>query len=52
MTVWTELEVSWYRGEQKRLEVATGTSLWHRSGSEPVALRWVLVRCPEGGFRP
>ncbi len=51
-TVWAELEVLWYRGEKKRLEVATGTSLWHRTGSTPVALRWVLVRCPKGSFPP
>lgn len=52
LTVWMELDVPWYQGETKRLEVATGVSLWHRSGSEPVALRWVLVRCPEGSFPP
>ena len=52
LTAWAELAVPWYRGEQKRLEVATGTSLWHRSGSEPVALRWVVVRCPAGSYRP
>lgn len=51
-TVWTALEVPWYGGELKRLEVATGTSLWHRTGSEPVALCWALVRCPEGSFPP
>lgn len=51
-TVWTELEVLWYRGKKKHLEVATGISLWHRTGSTPVALRWVLVRCPKGSFPP
>lgn len=34
------------------MEVATGTSLWHRTGSQPVALCWVLVRCPLGSFPP
>lgn len=52
LTAWAELEVAWYRGEKKRLEVATGTSLWCRVGSEPVALRWVVVQCPQGSFRP
>jgi hypothetical protein len=52
VTVWMELEVCWYRGETKRLEVATGMSLWHRTGSEPVPLRWALVRCPLGSFPP
>jgi hypothetical protein len=51
VTVWMELEVPWYHGKAKRVEVATGLSLWHRTGSEPVALRWVLVRCPLGSFR-
>lgn len=52
MTVWMELDICWYHGETKRVEVATGMSLWHRTGSEPVALRWVLVRCPKGSFPP
>lgn len=52
LTLWAELELPWYGGEQKRLDVATGASLWHRTGSEPVVLRWVLVRCPQGSFRP
>jgi len=52
LTVWTELGLSWYGGERKCLEVATGTSLWHKTGSEPVAIRWLLVRCPQGGFPP
>lgn len=51
-TAWMGLEVSWYGVAKKSLEVATGASLWHRLGSEPVALRWTLVRCPRGSFRP
>jgi hypothetical protein len=51
-TVWRELEISWYGTTSKRLEVATGTSLWHRSGSDPVSLCWLLVRCPGGTFQP
>jgi hypothetical protein len=52
LTVWTELDISWYGGETKRLEVATGASLWHRTGFDPVAIRWVLLRCPEESFSP
>ena len=51
-TQWTSLEVGWYGGEQRTLEVATGTSLWHRTGLVPVWLRWVLVRCPDATFEP
>jgi hypothetical protein len=51
-TSWTELHVPWYGGEEKTLHIATGVSLWHRTGSDPVAIRWVLVRCPKGSFSP
>jgi hypothetical protein len=51
-TVWTQLELAWYGDAMKRLEVTTGVSLWHKTGSEPVAIRWLLVRCPHGSFPP
>jgi len=51
-TKWQELTVTWYGGVEKTLEFVTGTALWHRKGLDPVALRWVLVRCPEGSFEP
>jgi len=44
--------VPWYGGGDKEVEVATGTALWHRSGLDPLPLRWVLVRCPQGSVRP
>ena len=43
-----ELEVDWYRGERKRLWVFSRTALWYTSGHAPVAIRFVLVRDPEG----
>lgn len=46
-TVWVPLQVVWYGNKQRTLEIATGTSLWHRTGLDPVPIRWVLVRCPE-----
>jgi hypothetical protein len=46
-TKWVLMEFSWYGGEERTLEVATGTSLWHRMGLDPVPIRWVLVRCPD-----
>ncbi len=46
-TQWVSLEVLWYGGENRTLEIATSTSLWHRMGLDPVAIRWVLVRCPD-----
>ena len=46
-TVWTPLKVNWYGGEKKEIEYCRGTSLWHRVGLSPVAIRWVMVRYQE-----
>jgi hypothetical protein len=43
-TRWTTAEVAWYGGDQRTMEMATGTALWYVSGNPPVLLRWVLVR--------
>jgi hypothetical protein len=51
-TDWQEITVTWYGGVQKTLEFITGTSLWHRQGYDPVPIRWVLLRCPEGSCKP
>ena len=34
------------------VEVASDAALWHHPGLPVVPLRWVLVRDPEGAFRP
>ena len=51
-TVWETVTVSWYGGQQRTVEVATGTALWYHTGLPPVALRWVLIRDPQGKFVP
>ncbi len=51
-TVWTAATVPWYGGGTKEVDLATGTALWHRSGLDPLPIRWVLVRCPQQSFRP
>jgi hypothetical protein len=40
--------VDWYRGERQRLWVFSRTALWYPPGVAPVAIRFVLVRDPEG----
>ena len=40
--------MEWYRGERKRLWIFSRTALWYTPGVAPVAIRWVLVRDPEG----
>jgi hypothetical protein len=47
-TPWEEREVDWYGGERKALWVFPRTALWYTPGQAPVAIRFVLVRDPEG----
>jgi hypothetical protein len=51
-TPWQVETVSWYGGQTKTLEVATGTALWHRTGHDPLPIRWVLLRDPTGTIPP
>ncbi len=47
---WSEITLPrWYGGlKEKTLEILTGQALWYRAGTKPKAIRWVLVRGPEG----
>src|SRR5512135_2123626 len=47
-TPWEEVEVDWYGGRRKRVQLFSRTGLWHRRGCDPVAIRYVLARDPEG----
>lgn len=42
----------WYDQKDKQMEIATGTAVWYHSGKEPVPIRWVLIRDPEGKRDP
>lgn len=51
-TPWEKKQVAWYGGEQRWVEIATGTALWYTAGYAPLPLRWVLVRSPLSEFEP
>ena len=51
-TVWQKQTLSWYGGTKREMEIATGTALWYQSPVPPVAIRWVLIRDPEGKYEP
>jgi hypothetical protein len=51
-TRWQTLKIPWYGGGEKEVDMVTGVSLWYRHGLDPVPIRWVLLRCPEGSFKP
>jgi hypothetical protein len=47
-TPWQEVETEWYARKRKTLFVFSRLALWYTPGWTPVAIRFVLVRDPEG----
>jgi hypothetical protein len=47
-TPWELIEVDWYGGRRKSMQIFSRTGLWYRRGQDPVAIRYVLARDPEG----
>lgn len=45
------LEVAWYGGGRRTVEVVSGTGLWYKSGAGLVAVRWVWVHDGTGTHR-
>ena len=42
-TPWEEVEVDWYGGRRKPMQVFSRTGLWHRRGQGPVAIRYTRL---------
>jgi hypothetical protein len=52
-TPWTKLTVDQWDGDGPRaVDVCTDTAVWYHAGTPPVPLRWVLMRDPQGAFKP
>ncbi len=49
-TAWQSVKVIWYEGKERNVEVASSTAVWYHTGKPPVAIRYVLVRDPNGEF--
>jgi hypothetical protein len=47
----TRLNVAWYGGGRRDVEVVTGTGHWYKSGQGLVAVRWVFVHDRTGAHR-
>ena len=47
-TWWHRSRVPWYGGTHTIVDWASGTALWYTTGTPPLAIRWVLVRDPQG----
>jgi DDE superfamily endonuclease len=51
-TTWQRLTLDWYGQGERTLEICTGTALWYRAGFDPLPIRWVLTRDPQGKRPP
>lgn len=47
-TRWSRITVDWYGATRKEVKVCSRSGLWYRCGSGATAVRWVVVRDPEG----
>jgi hypothetical protein len=47
-TAWQTDRLDWYGGQQRDMDWVSGTALWYSTGTDPLPIRWVLVRDPAG----
>ena len=51
-TVWKPTKIAnWYGSGERMVEIASQTAVWYSTGLFAVAVRWVLIRDPEGKFK-
>ena len=52
-TAWEPTKIAnWYGSEERTVELASQTAVWYSTGLPAVPVRWVLIRDPEGRFKP
>ena len=51
-TEWLRVQMKWYDGTQRSMEVASGTGVWYKGGLPVLPIRWVLTRDPQGNREP
>jgi hypothetical protein len=52
-TVWKPTKMAdWYGSEDRTVEIASQTAVWYSTGLPAVPIHWVLIRDPEGRFKP
>jgi hypothetical protein len=49
-TIWMTVELAWYDGQKREMEIASGTAVWFHYGKPAVPIRWVLIRDPLGEY--
>jgi hypothetical protein len=52
-TVWKITKIAnWYGSGDRRVEIVSQTAVWYSTGLPAVPVRWVLIRDPQGAFKP
>jgi DDE superfamily endonuclease len=51
-TDWERVTRAWYGRTTRTVDLATGTAVWYHAGLPVVPIRWVLIRDPQGKFKP
>jgi hypothetical protein len=52
-THWQTVQVpGWYGADERTIEIASATAVWHHGGLPVVPIRWVLIRDPLNRFAP
>lgn len=49
-TVWQAVDLAWYDGQIRRMEIVTATACWFHFGKPALPIRWVLLRDPAGQY--
>lgn len=49
-TTWNTVELTWYDGQTRAMELASDTAVWFHYGKPAVPIRWVLIRDPLGEY--
>jgi hypothetical protein len=52
-TVWKPTKIAnWYGSGERTVEIASNTAVWYSTGLPAVPVHWVLIRDPQGAFKP
>jgi hypothetical protein len=49
-TTWVTVELRWYDGQTRALDLTTNTAVWFHYGKTPVPICWVLIRDPQDQY--
>jgi hypothetical protein len=52
-TTWKKVTLpDWYGAGRREIEIVSETAVWFHNGLPPLPIRWVLIRDPQGSFKP